>query len=156
MKLPGRFLMSHPHYCACGRCKEDRRRKHGHRDGGSDPAADALVRRHTFAWQIFHDEKGKASMARSLLVYWTLQTSVLLWIPWVGAGALALAGSIQTALIAWAAGPRIAAYLGPQVAAVGSAVASAFRKDRDPALGIEPTDLAVPGTDPAADPAAPS
>lgn len=89
--------------------------------------------------QLLHDERGKPSMARTLLFFWTVQCGIVIWLPWVTVGALALCGSIETALIAWAAGPRIAQYIGPQIAAVGSAIASTFRKGRDAEQALEPS-----------------
>lgn len=80
----------------------------------------------------FHDERGSRSMARALLVI----ELVYLWVAGglEAAGLLegsgpfwALHGSLVIALVAWTAGPRMAQYLGPQVAGVASGIASSLR-----------------------------
>ena len=88
--------------------------------------------------QVLLDEKGKVSAARLLLVCCLTFTAVLiafdaiLWAT-VPNAAYALLGTIFTGLLAWAAGPRIAQYFGPQVGAVASGIgASLTRKPKRP------------------------
>jgi len=48
--------------------------------------------------------------------------------------AYALLGSFDIGLLAWAGGPRVAQYLGPQVAGVASGIAKAVKAPRRPEL----------------------
>jgi len=79
------------------------------------------------------DEQGDKSLSRVLLL------GVLSFTLWavvadsrgaieVAGAAWALLTSVDLALIGWAAGPRIARYLLPQVGAAASAVASASKR----------------------------
>jgi hypothetical protein len=92
---------------------------------------------------VIEDERGRISSARCLLWVWSLFSLALVALAWrtVGNPVLAFLSGVEVALIAWAAGPRIAQYLGPQVAAtagaVGQSVRDAIAKRRDPATGIE-------------------
>ena len=85
--------------------------------------------------QILVDEKGKLSASRTLLVGSLVFTAVLivcdsaLWFQ-VENAVYALLGTIFTGLLMWAAGPRIAEYLGPQVGAVAKGIGSAIRAPR--------------------------
>ena len=80
---------------------------------------------------ILADERGKASASRTLLVYalgftagMIVADSVLPW--WtVADAAWVLLGGICTGLLAWAGGPRIAQYIGPQMGAVAAGIAAA-------------------------------
>ena len=90
--------------------------------------------------QILADEKGNLSAARVLLVLSLAFTAViivadsLLWAT-VPNAAYALLGTIFTGLLAWAAGPRIAQYLLPQIGAVASGIGAALvREPRRPEL----------------------
>jgi len=93
--------------------------------------------------QLVQDERGQLSTARALLWVWSLFTMavVALWWQTVPNGVLSLLSAVEVALIAWAAGPRIAQYLAPQVgaaaAAVGQSVREAVQKRRDPEHGYE-------------------
>lgn len=97
---------------------------------------------------LFHDERGSLSAARVLLSCW-LGQSVLYVFVCVGLdmamsnAVLSMDAGIATALITWAAGPRIAQYIGGQVGSVASAVGSSLRdaiyKRRDHDQGTEPT-----------------
>ena len=88
--------------------------------------------------QILADEKGKLSAARVLLTASLAFTAVLivfdaiLWAT-VPNAAYALLGTIFTGLLAWAAGPRIAQYFGPQLGSIASGIgASLTREPRRP------------------------
>jgi hypothetical protein len=90
--------------------------------------------------QIVADETGKLSAARVLLSASLVFTAViivadsLLWAT-VPNAAYALLGTIFTGLLAWAAGPRIAQYLLPQIGAVASGIGAALvREPRRPEL----------------------
>ena len=90
--------------------------------------------------QILADETGKLSAARVLLVLSLAFTAViivadsLLWAT-VPNAAYALLGTIFTGLLAWAAGPRIAQYILPQIGAVASGIGAALvREPRRPDL----------------------
>ena len=85
---------------------------------------------------LFTDERGNVSSAR--VSFWVALLFTLLLIaldstvPWVDVpgAAYALLGSICTGVLAWAAGPRIAQYVGPQIAGVAAGIASAARGAR--------------------------
>lgn len=73
------------------------------------------------------DEQGNLSMARALLLASLAMTFILIALDTfssqeVPAPAYALLGTIFTGLLAWAAGPRIAQYVGPQMGSVASAL----------------------------------
>lgn len=93
--------------------------------------------------QLIQDERGQLSTARTLLWVWTAFTLALLALAWreVPNGVLSLLSGVEIALVAWAAGARIAQYLGPQVGATASAVGQSLReavqKRRDPDNGYE-------------------
>ena len=95
---------------------------------------------------LFHDEQGNRSAARVLLGAWLTQSVLYVGACVVrgiepGNPVLAMDTAIATALIAWAAGPRIAQYIGGQIGSAASAVGQSLRalvaKRRDAATGIE-------------------
>lgn len=82
---------------------------------------------------LFHDEQGDWSMARVLCFMALVFTFWLIVEASVGGVSVpspvwALLTSVDLALIGWAAGPRIARYLLPQVGAAAVGVASAARR----------------------------
>ena len=84
--------------------------------------------------QLLSDEKGKVSAARTLLVGEMLYTGILILfdiVLWgdVSNAIYALLGTIFTGLLAWAAGPRIAQYLLPQIGAVAQGIGASLTKD---------------------------
>ena len=90
--------------------------------------------------QLLSDEKGKVSAARTLLVGEMLYTGILILfdiVLWgdVSNAIYALLGTVFTGLLAWAAGPRIAQYLLPQIGAVAQGIGASLTKDpRSPDL----------------------
>lgn len=93
--------------------------------------------------QLLQDERGHLSTARTLLWVWSLFTLLLIALAWreLPNGVLSLLSGVEIALVAWAAGARIAQYLGPQVgstaAAVGQSLREAVQKRRDSDNGFE-------------------
>ena len=86
--------------------------------------------------EIFKDERGTPSAARVFLAT-TMAFSALIIvldsIIWdVPEPAYVLLGSLGVGLLAWTAGPRMAAYIGPQVGAVASGIAQAVKSPRRP------------------------
>ncbi len=84
--------------------------------------------------QLLSDEKGKVSAARTLLVGEMLYTGILILfdiVLWgdVSNAIYALLGTVFTGLLAWAAGPRIAQYLLPQIGAVAQGIGASLTKD---------------------------
>ena len=84
--------------------------------------------------QLLSDEKGKVSAARILLVGEMLYTGILILfdiVLWgdVSNAIYALLGTVFTGLLAWAAGPRIAQYLLPQIGAVAQGIGASLTKD---------------------------
>ena len=84
--------------------------------------------------QLLSDEKGKVSAARTLLLGSLLFTGALILfdaVLWgnVSNAIYALLGTIFTGLLAWAAGPRIAQYLLPQIGAVAQGIGASLTKD---------------------------
>ena len=84
--------------------------------------------------QILSDERGKPSAARVLLVGEMLYTGILILfdiVLWgdVSNAIYALLGTVFTGLLAWAAGPRIAQYLLPQIGAVAQGIGASLTKD---------------------------
>ncbi len=92
--------------------------------------------------QLIEDERRKLSASRVGL--WSTMALALITIAvdvyvvlsggkvFVPNTVYALEGTMFTAFAAWAAGPRIAQYLGPQVGAIASGIASAVRDARLP------------------------
>ena len=76
---------------------------------------------------LIRDEKGKPSTSR--VAFWIVLLFTLVCIAVnparVPPAAYALLGGTITALAAWAAGPRIAQYIGPQIAGIASAIGQA-------------------------------
>ena len=75
------------------------------------------------------DERGSRSSARLLLICSLVFDAVLIVLDsiwWsVPDPAYVLLGTIDMGLLAWAAGPRIAQYVGPQIGAVAAGIAAA-------------------------------
>ena len=88
--------------------------------------------------EILTDERGNLSAARTLLSIFLAFTGALIVldsVAWdVPDAAYVLLGSIGVGLLAWAAGPRVAQYLGPQMGAVASGIAQAIKRPRQPEL----------------------
>lgn len=80
--------------------------------------------------QLFCDEKGSLSAARIFFAVWT---GIVVWAAWHDPAEAfwPLAASVMIGLLSWAAGPRIAQYLAPQVGKVASAVGTAAKKQYD-------------------------
>ena len=66
---------------------------------------------------------------------------MLVWLHWpqVPNTVLIFLSGIELALIAWAGGPRIAQYIGPQIGKLGNAIAAAKRSDEDITRGWQST-----------------
>jgi hypothetical protein len=82
---------------------------------------------------LLRDEQGNWSSARC--AFWVTLVVTLALIVFDSCGVVAMAGAAYTllgslviALASWAAGPRIASYLAPQIGKVGAAIASASAK----------------------------
>ena len=88
--------------------------------------------------EMLTDERGNLSAARTLLSIFLAFTGTLIVldsVAWdVPDPAYVLLGSIGVGLLAWAAGPRVAEYLGPQMGAVASGIAQAIKRPRQPEL----------------------
>lgn len=94
---------------------------------------------------ILRDERGSLSAARSFLLGALLFTGALIVLDstiWdVPEVVYTLLGSIGVGLMAWAGGPRVVQYLGPQVSAVASGIAKAIRNPQRPGLLDNSTDF---------------
>jgi len=98
---------------------------------------------------VFHDETGARSAARTFLALWLANAALYVWIRDESDGlgvVLTFFTAIGSALVVWAAGPRIAQYLGPAVAGsvqgvadAARALAAKVRARRDPDAGYEVT-----------------
>ena len=88
----------------------------------------------------FQDERGSKSMGRTLTFIWTCFCIWMVALNWatISAAVLAFLSTIEMAFITWTAGPRIASYLAPQIAAAAKAVASAA-SGRDAKEALQPT-----------------
>ena len=88
--------------------------------------------------EILRDERGTPSAARTFLFGSLMFTGTLIVFDstiWdVPEPAYVLLGSLVVGLLAWAGGPRVAQYLGPQVGAVASGIAQAVRRPQRPEL----------------------
>lgn len=94
--------------------------------------------------QLVEDEKKKLSAARcGLWVTVVLAIATVACDVWLTFGAgkaripntvYSLEGTMFTAFATWAAGPRIAQYIGPQIGSVASGIASAVRDARLPSI----------------------
>lgn len=93
-------------------------------------------------YDLVKDERGALSSARCGLwvtvVLALVTVSIDVWLTVHGAKvsipntAYALEGTMFTVFASWAAGPRIAQYIGPQIGQVASGIASAVRSNREP------------------------
>src|SRR5436309_3111518 len=101
---------------------------------------------------MLHDERGKKSLGRALLIAWSVNAFVAIGYELFSSthyqlsnAAWAVISSVEVALIAWNAGPRIAQYLGPQIGAVAKGVGEALRSARLPSrLDDERGDIKPP------------
>jgi len=88
--------------------------------------------------EILCDERGTPSAARVFLATTMLFTGLIIVLDslvWdVPEPAYALLGSLGVGLLAWTAGPRMAAYIGPQIGAVASGIAQAIKGPQRPDL----------------------
>jgi len=89
--------------------------------------------------EILRDERGTPSAARTFLFGSLVFTGTLIVLDstiWdVPEPAYVLLGSLVVGLLAWAGGPRVAQYLGPQVGAVALGIAKAVKSSpRRPSL----------------------
>ena len=88
--------------------------------------------------EILTDERGSLSSARTFLLASLLFSGALIVLDstfWdVPEVVYTLLGSLDIGLLAWAGGPRVAQYLGPQVAGVASGIAKAVKAPRRPDL----------------------
>lgn len=95
--------------------------------------------------ELVQDERHQLSTARVLLWIWSAFSLGLIALHWatVPNAVLAFLSGIEVALITWAAGARIAQYIGPQISGVASAVGQSVRekilKRRDTEAGVDPT-----------------
>ena len=88
--------------------------------------------------EILTDERGTLSAARTFLFGSLIFTgtiivldSLILAVPEI---AYTLLGSLNIGLLSWAGGPRVAAYLAPQIGAVASGIAKAVKGPQRPDL----------------------
>ena len=88
--------------------------------------------------EILTDERGTFSAARTFLFGSLLFTgtiivldSLLLGVPEI---AYTLLGSLNIGLLSWAGGPRVAAYLAPQIGSVAAGIAKAVKGPQRPDL----------------------
>jgi len=88
--------------------------------------------------EIVKDERGSLSAARVFLAISLVFTGVIIVLDstvWeVPESVYSLLGGLAIGLVAWAGGPRVAQYLGPQVAGVASGIAQAIRGPQRPDL----------------------
>jgi|TARA_R110000744_G_scaffold90134_1_gene175062 hypothetical protein len=88
--------------------------------------------------EMLTDERGHLSAARTLLTASLVFSGVIIVLDstiWdVPEPAYVLMGSLIIGLLTWAAGPRVAQYLGPQIGAVASSIAQAAKRPRQPEL----------------------
>lgn len=87
--------------------------------------------------RLIADESGKPSTARFafwIVLIWTILIITLVGLGWMelSSAAYALLGTIFTFTTVWAAGPRIAQYLGPQIGRAISAISRAKADTRLP------------------------
>ena len=87
---------------------------------------------------MFIDERGTPSAARVFLFSSLVFIAAIIVLDstiWdVPEVAYTLLGSLSVGLLAWAGGPRVAQYLGPQVGAVTAGIAKAVKGPRRPDL----------------------
>ena len=88
--------------------------------------------------EILTDERGSLSSARTFLLASLVFSGILIVLDstiWeVPEVIYTLLGSLDIGLLAWAGGPRVAQYLGPQVAGVASGIARAIGGPQRPKL----------------------
>ena len=88
--------------------------------------------------EIVKDERGSLSAARVFLAASLVFTGVIIVLDstvWdVPEAVYSLLGGLAVGLVAWAGGPRVAQYLGPQVAGVAAGIAQAVKSPRQPDL----------------------
>ena len=88
--------------------------------------------------EILTDERGSLSSARTFLLASLVFSGMLIVLDstiWeVPEVIYTLLGRLDIGLLAWAAGPRVAQYLGPQVAGVASGIAKAISLPERPKL----------------------
>jgi hypothetical protein len=88
--------------------------------------------------EILTDERGSLSSARTFLLASLIFSGALIVLDstiWeVPEVIYTLLGSLDIGLLAWAGGPRVAQYLGPQVAGVASGIAKAIGGPQRPKL----------------------
>jgi len=88
--------------------------------------------------EILTDERGSLSSARTFLLASLVFSGMLIVLDstiWdVPEVVYTLLGSLDIGLLAWAGGPRVAQYLGPQVAGVASGIARAISGPERPKL----------------------
>jgi len=101
----------------------------------AEPIQDNAVDQHNYMLkQLLADEKGKLSAARTFLAVCLSFTGFIILMDSIFWGdvpnaAYALLGTIFTGLLAWAAGPRIAQYLLPQIGAVAQGIGASLKKE---------------------------
>lgn len=74
---------------------------------------------------ILRDEKNKLSAARVFLAVWLANGIGYLWLGHPDNASLAFLSGVALPLICWAAGPRIAQYIAPQIGNVVGAIGQA-------------------------------
>ena len=88
--------------------------------------------------EILKDERGSFSAARTFLFGSLVFTGIIIVLDSFMLGvpeiAYTLLGSLNVGLLAWAGGPRVAAYLAPQIGAVASGIAQAVKSPKRPKL----------------------
>ena len=88
--------------------------------------------------EIVKDERGSLSAARVFLAASLIFTGAIIVLDstlWdVPEAVYSLLGGLAVGLVAWAGGPRVAQYLGPQVAGVAAGIAQAVKSPRQPDL----------------------
>lgn len=77
-------------------------------------------------FSLFNDEKGRLSAARVFFFCWSVLIAFAAWHEPAEAF-WPLATSVLIGLLSWAAGPRIAQYLAPQVGAAAQATAESIK-----------------------------
>ncbi len=90
---------------------------------------------------LLHDERGSWSMARVGCLIWTLFCIWVVGHHWgaVSPAVLAFLSTVEMAFVTWAAGPRMAQYLAPQISTAAAAIGQAVWKARDITQGVDPT-----------------
>ena len=99
-------------------------------------------RRHSRWHELVEDDRDRFSSARFGLWTTVLLTVLVIFVDlflvltkaphFVPNTVYGVLGTMFMAFASWAAGPRIAQYIGPQIGAVAQGLASAVRSDREP------------------------